>query len=54
MKCTECDEPELEHQDEHPGVCCDCYDVGWGAPRTIKLDRRTPVRQEDDEEYGEE
>jgi hypothetical protein len=22
----------LKHQDEHEGLCCDCFDLSWGMP----------------------
>ena len=30
--CRHCQETPIEHQDEHEGLCCDCYDLSWGMP----------------------
>lgn len=31
MRCNHCElESELRHQDEHPGLCCDCLDLSCG------------------------
>lgn len=29
------------HASEHPGECCDCFDVGWGMRPPVKLVRKT-------------
>lgn len=32
-KCSHCEfEFENNHPWEHPGLCCDCYDLSWGYP----------------------
>lgn len=31
-KCTHCGWGPLEHQDEHSGLCCDCFDLSFGQP----------------------
>lgn len=28
--CSHCGWAELKHQDEHAGLCCDCFDLSWG------------------------
>lgn len=30
--CRHCGEGDLRHQDEHPGLCCDCEDLSLGMP----------------------
>lgn len=30
--CKDCGETALEHQDEHPWRCCDCFDLACGMP----------------------
>lgn len=32
-QCTHCEEwYALEHHGEHPGLCCDCFDLSCGMP----------------------
>lgn len=29
--CSHCGfEIDTDHEPEHPGLCCDCYDLSWG------------------------
>ncbi len=30
--CERCDDTELKHQEDHPGLCCDCFDRLMGKP----------------------
>ncbi len=34
--CTHCNEPlsngEISHGHEHPGLCCNCFDLSCGMP----------------------
>jgi hypothetical protein len=30
--CRHCGDGELRHQEEHPGLCCDCEDLSLGMP----------------------
>lgn len=62
MKCRDCnteDPAELKHQDEHPGICCDCLDLEWGMPLDLVNRERArkgkPLlkRREDAGEYKE-
>lgn len=27
--CRHCSGTEMKHQDEHPGLCCDCFDLSF-------------------------
>lgn len=42
---------EPEHAAEHPLECCDCYDIGWGAPPPVHLDRIQVVSLYDHDKY---
>jgi hypothetical protein len=36
---------ELAHEDEHPGLCCDCYDLSFGMPlEAINAERAERMR----------
>ncbi len=41
--CGDIIEITKEHLDEHPGLCCDCFDVSCGMNPKIKLGYRTVV-----------
>jgi len=32
VTCSHCGTTELKHPDDHPGLCCDCFDLSWGMP----------------------
>lgn len=60
MKCTECNEPLTDkmlshakdkYTPDHKGLCCDCFDVSCGGQVRVKLNRRTPVRLHDFDDY---
>lgn len=31
-ECSHCNGVGLKHQEDHPGLCCDCFDLRWGMP----------------------
>ena len=41
MECKNCGEDPIEHQEEHPELCCDCYDLQFG----MSLDRLNVERK---------
>jgi hypothetical protein len=51
-RCAHCgSRNSLRHQDEHPGLCCDCFDLSWGMPLAqINAERaardRPPITRE--------
>jgi hypothetical protein len=30
--CRHCGEADVRHPDDHPGLCCDCFDLSCGMP----------------------
>jgi hypothetical protein len=30
--CRHCGDSPIEHPDEHPNLCCDCFDLSHGMP----------------------
>lgn len=30
--CRHCASTDLQHQEEHDGFCCDCFDLSFGMP----------------------
>jgi hypothetical protein len=32
VTCRHCGDREHLHQDDHEGLCCDCFDLSWGMP----------------------
>lgn len=32
--CRHCGERPIQHPDEHPNLCCDCFDLSLGMPVT--------------------
>lgn len=39
FKCKDCGIEytlSLEHNREHPQLCCDCYDEGWGMDKDFR------------------
>jgi hypothetical protein len=33
MNCIHCQDPiNIDHNDNHPGLCCDCFDLSCGMP----------------------
>lgn len=45
--CRHCSWSKLEHQDEHEGLCCDCYDMSWGMPlSSVNEERRRDGKPE--------
>lgn len=46
MTCKDCGLPlELKCMEsgDHPGLCCDCFDEGWGMPATQRTRPRPPA-----------
>jgi hypothetical protein len=36
MICKHCQEEiETDHKDNHPGLCCDCFDLSLGMPLAL-------------------
>lgn len=51
MTCKDCGlplEPKCMESGDHPGLCCDCFDEGWGMPAT----QRTRPRPATDPKGG--
>lgn len=56
MNCKRCQwpvTPDPEHADEHPELCCDCFDESWGMPVTQRTNPRTEHREVDRGERNE-
>lgn len=32
MSCDHCGEPTIRHPEDHPNLCCDCFDLSCGMP----------------------
>ena len=40
MKCKDCDLEFInDHDEEHPGLCCNCYDISLGMPPEFAIER---------------
>lgn len=51
--CTiEISGPDADHRDEHPGLCCDCFDLSWGMPLSkLNEERRAKGRPDITKEW---
>lgn len=49
MRCA-CGEP-IKHPEDHPGECCDCFDVGLGMKPPVRLGKKTLTDWFSYEEY---
>ena len=59
FRCRHCGTRDLAHRDEHPDLCCDCFDLAVGMPLDLLNKERAakglppllPMTKEDPNAY---
>lgn len=53
MTCSHCNDQDLKHQDDHPGLCCDCFDLSCGMPlEQLNEERKAKGKKPIEKEWG--